>query len=64
LVIFVNSTLTMTKGPVMFRYHHPHRSFGTRSPGTLVGRTPAGADLRFFVGAYVAGTTFALAYLL
>jgi hypothetical protein len=48
----------------LFSYHHPVPAFGRRRPprgGASVG--VGNADLRFFLGAYVAGTAFALAYL-
>jgi hypothetical protein len=52
----------------LFSYHHPVPAFGRRRPprgGASVGVNVGvgNADLRFFLGAYVAGTAFALAYL-
>jgi len=43
----------------MFRYYHPPRNFGHRQPAV----SALAGDVRYFLGAYVAGTAFALAYL-
>lgn len=62
-VTSVNESLTMTqfgRGREMFRYYHSPRRFGLRQP---VAATNLAGDLRFFLGAYLAGTAFALAYL-
>lgn len=45
----------------MFQYYHQTRRFGSRRVIALTA-TPAG-DMRFFLGSYLAGTAFALAYL-
>lgn len=47
----------------MFSYHHPVPAFGRRPPRSSAAARVGNADLRFFLGAYFAGTAFALAYL-